>query len=228
MSCESFTDIDSSFADETIGAASPEEFINWIRGAEYVFTDSFHGIAFSVINHKQFYVFYRVRRDAKQSRNSRIDNILDLWQCGGRLITDTELEWGDDTESVIDYNKVDPIVSDNRRASLQFLKNALKAHFESGKLTCAICAAPSVLGHLGILNGKHYTSFPAFASDSYGGIYETELAVEDGNVITGRGMGATIEFARLIIRRLTDDETMRRLEYGMQYEHSFRTLQKPE
>ena len=108
------------------------------------------------------------------------------------------------------------------------LKNALKAHFESGKLTCAICAAPSVLGHLGILNGRHYTSFPAFASDSYGGIYETELAVEDGNVITGRGMGATIEFARLIIRRLTDDETMRRLEYGMQYEHSFRTLQKPE
>ena len=108
------------------------------------------------------------------------------------------------------------------------LKNALKAHFESGKLTCAICAAPSVLGHLGILNGKHYTSFPAFASDSYGGIYETELAVEDGNVITGRGMGATIEFARMIIRRLTDDETMRRLEYGMQYEHSFRTLQKPE
>ncbi len=108
------------------------------------------------------------------------------------------------------------------------LKNALKAHFDSGKLTCAICAAPSVLGHLGILNGKHYTSFPAFASDSYGGIYETELAVEDGNVITGRGMGATIEFARLIIRRLTDDETMRRLEYGMQYEHSFRTLQKPE
>ena len=108
------------------------------------------------------------------------------------------------------------------------LKNALKAHFESGKLTCAICAAPSVLGHLGILNGRHYTSFPAFASDSYGGIYETELAVEDGNVITGRGMGATIEFARMIIRRLTDDETMRRLEYGMQYEHSFRTLQKPE
>ena len=108
------------------------------------------------------------------------------------------------------------------------LKNALKAHFESGKLTCAICAAPSVLGHLGILNGKHYTSFPAFASDSYGGIYETELAVEDGTVITGRGMGPTSECARLIIRRLTDDETMRRLEYGMQYEHSFRTLQKPE
>jgi 4-methyl-5(b-hydroxyethyl)-thiazole monophosphate biosynthesis len=112
--------------------------------------------------------------------------------------------------------------------SFEPLKQALSAHFEAGKLTCAICAAPSVLGHLGILRGKHYTSFPDFASDSYGGVYETELAVEDGNVITGRGMGATIEFARLIIRRLTDDAVMRRLEYGMQYEHSFRTLSKPE
>lgn len=112
--------------------------------------------------------------------------------------------------------------------SFEPLKQALKAHFEKGKLTCAICAAPSVLGHLGILNGRHYTSFPAFADESYGGIYEMELAVEDGNVITGRGMGATIEFARCIIRRLVDEATMRKLEYGMQYEHSFRTLKQPE
>jgi hypothetical protein len=126
ISCESFTDIDRTFADETVGAASPEEFINWIRGAEYVFTDSFHGIAFSVINHKQFYVFYRLRRDAKQSRNSRIDNILNLWQCGERLITDTELEWSDGTESVIDYDKVESIVSDKRGASLEYLKTALR------------------------------------------------------------------------------------------------------
>lgn len=34
MSCESYTEIDRSFADEIVGAASPEEFINWIRGAE--------------------------------------------------------------------------------------------------------------------------------------------------------------------------------------------------
>ncbi|MBR4454742.1 MAG: DJ-1/PfpI family protein [Solobacterium sp.] len=112
--------------------------------------------------------------------------------------------------------------------SFQPLKDALCDHFSSGKLTCAICAAPSVLGHLGILKEKHYTCFPDFASDSYGGIYENELAVEDGTVITGRGMGATIEFARLIIRRLTDESVMRKLEYGMQYEHSFRTAGKPE
>ena len=52
-----------------------------------------------------------------------------------------------------------------------------------------------------------------------------ELAVQDGNLITGRGMGATIEFARLIIRELTDEATLKKVEYGMQYEHSFRTNQ---
>ena len=108
------------------------------------------------------------------------------------------------------------------------LISAVEEHWKCGRLICAICAAPSILGHLGILKGRHYTCFPSFASDEYGGIYEMELAVEDGNVITGRGMGATIEFARTIIRRLTDEKTMKKLEYGMQYEHSFRSLAAPE
>ena len=56
-----------------------------------------------------------------------------------------------------------------------------------------------------------------------------ELSVTDENVITGRGMGATIEFARNILKKLTDEETLKKVEYGMQYEHSFRELtQKPE
>ena len=155
------------------------------------------------------------------------DDLIVETSHGVRLFADKTWKELDPSESdvlILPGGKVGTMNLD----AFEPLKNALKAHFESGKLTCAICAAPSVLGHLGILNGKHYTSFPDFASDAYGGIYEKELAVEDGNVITGRGMGATIEFARLIIRRLTDDAVMRKLEYGMQYEHSFRTLEKPE
>ena len=105
------------------------------------------------------------------------------------------------------------------------LREALKAHFEAGKLTCAICAAPSIFGKLGILKGKKYTCFPSFFREDYGGDYQMELAVQDGNLITGRGMGATIEFARLIIREMTDEATLKKVEYGMQYEHSFRTNQ---
>ncbi|MCR4950033.1 MAG: DJ-1/PfpI family protein [Solobacterium sp.] len=106
--------------------------------------------------------------------------------------------------------------------SCEPLKAALKEHLESGKLTCAICAAPSILGHMGLLAGRKYTCFPTFDSE-YGGEYQMELAVTDGNLITGRGMGATIEFARHILMKLTDEEVLEKVQNGIQYEHTFRS-----
>ncbi|MBE6129538.1 MAG: DJ-1/PfpI family protein [Erysipelotrichaceae bacterium] len=99
------------------------------------------------------------------------------------------------------------------------LREAVKAHFEAGKLTCAICAAPSILGHMGLLKDRKYTCFPTFEDPSYEGEYQQVPAVRDGNLITGRGMGATIEFAREIIKVICDEETLRKVEYGIQYEH---------
>jgi 4-methyl-5(b-hydroxyethyl)-thiazole monophosphate biosynthesis len=107
------------------------------------------------------------------------------------------------------------------------VKNDFRRHLESGKLCGAICAAPSILGHMGLLKGKKYTCFPEFDGE-YGGQYQMELAVTDGNLVTGRGMGATIEFARQLLMKIVDEDTMKHLEYGMQYEHSFRNLAKPE
>lgn len=125
LSCESYSDIDHSFADQVVGAATPEEFINWIRGAECVFTDSFHGLAFSVINHKQFFVFYRKRRDAKQSRNSRIDNILSMWGCENRLIADPSVDWTKKEIAPIDYEMVEKRIEEKRNYSLDYLKKAV-------------------------------------------------------------------------------------------------------
>ena len=102
------------------------------------------------------------------------------------------------------------------------LKAIFKAHLESGALTCAICAAPSILGHMGLLKGRKYTCFPSFNENAFGGEYQNELAVTDGNLITGRGMGATIEFARHILMKTTDEETLQKVQNGMQYEHTFR------
>lgn len=102
------------------------------------------------------------------------------------------------------------------------LREIYRAHFESGKLTCAICAAPSILGHMGLLKGKKYTCFPTFNEDSFGGEYQNELAVTDGSLITGRGMGATIEFARHILMKTVDEETLEKVQNGIQYEHTFR------
>ncbi len=71
--------------------------------------------------------------------------------------------------------------------------------FDNNKLVCAICAAPSVLGHLGILKGKKATCFPGFEEQLFGAECLDEAAVADGNIITGRGAGSVFDFSREII-----------------------------
>lgn len=120
LSDESVGDGDLDFADITLSGMSPEEFVNLIRGAERVFTDSFHGIAFSVINEVQFSVFYRQRKDAEGSRNSRIDNILRMWGLEDCL----KLTADADNEE-IDYGVVSAKVDEQRASSRRFLEVAL-------------------------------------------------------------------------------------------------------
>jgi len=91
----------------------------------------------------------------------------------------------------------------------------------AGKLSCAICAAPSILGHRGLLKDRKYTCYPTFDEPSFNGEYQQVLAVKDGNLITGRGMGATIDFALKIIETLCDKQTLENVKNGIQYEHSF-------
>ncbi len=110
----------------------------------------------------------------------------------------------------------------NLEASME-VKNAVQNHFEEGKLTCAICAAPSILGHLGILENRKYTCFPSF-DGNYGGSYQEVLAVSDGNLITGRGMGATIEFAREILKKLVSEQVLENVENGIQYAYLARMM----
>ena len=104
------------------------------------------------------------------------------------------------------------------------LREAIRRHTDENRLMCAICAAPSILGHMGLLKGKKYTCFPDFEDASYEGSYQMELAVRDGQLITGRGMGATIEFARTIIRTLCGEEVLTKVDRGIQYEHRFKEL----
>ncbi len=114
---------DHKFCDEVTIGKSPEDFINLIRNAEFVLTDSFHGLAFSVINEKQFLIFYRNRTDVKESRNSRIDNIVKTWGVEDRLIKNPQ-ETPIPTTS-IDYTVVSKKREKFRKESLDFLKNAL-------------------------------------------------------------------------------------------------------
>lgn len=80
-----------------------------------------------------------------------------------------------------------------------------------GKAVCAICAAPSILGHRGHLQGKKAIAFPGFEDQLTGAELVYEPAVRDGNIITGRGMGGSIDFALKIVAYMTDEETAKAL-----------------
>ena len=83
--------------------------------------------------------------------------------------------------------------------------------FGADKRLAAICAAPSVLAELGLLEGKPAACHPSVASRMGGAVLTGEAVAEAGNIITGQGLGAAIPFALRLIRVLTDGETAERV-----------------
>lgn len=77
---------------------------------------------------------------------------------------------------------------------------------QSGRLVAAICAAPSLLGKYGLLSGKRATVYPGWDKHLTGATYERLPYVEDGNILTGQGMGFTMPFARRIIEKELGEE----------------------
>ena len=86
------------------------------------------------------------------------------------------------------------------------LCDLLLKHNEQGKQIAAICAAPSVLGKLGILEGKQATCYPGF-EDFLGESFVGGLVVESKNIITAKGPGLASDFAFCLIEHLAGEET---------------------
>ena len=98
----------------------------------------------------------------------------------------------------------------------QNLCDLLIKHNAEDKLLAAICAAPSVLGRLGILEGKQATCYPGF--ESYlGESYIGGLVVESKNVITAKGPGLSSDFAFCIIEKLAGSEVADAVYDAAQY-----------
>jgi 4-methyl-5(b-hydroxyethyl)-thiazole monophosphate biosynthesis len=81
----------------------------------------------------------------------------------------------------------------------------------------AICAAPSVLGVNGILQGKKATCFPGFEEKLLGASATGSKVEIDSNIITAKGMGVSIDFALSIIEKLKDKDTADRIGKAIQY-----------
>ena len=96
------------------------------------------------------------------------------------------------------------------------LADKILEYNEKGKWLAAICAAPSVLGKLGVLRGKAATSYPGYEEymecKTYGG-----KVVVDQNVITGKGLGVALEMGLTMIEVLIDKDTSEQMAKAIQY-----------
>ena len=86
------------------------------------------------------------------------------------------------------------------------LKKEIKQFYESGKPVAAICAAPIVLGGMKILEGKDVVCYPGYEDKLIGANIKHDLALKTGNIITGRGPGAALNFALKIVSELKNSE----------------------
>ena len=89
----------------------------------------------------------------------------------------------------------------------------IKKMFSLGKHVHAICAAPSVLGNLGYLDGKKYTCFPGFNRGN--GEWMDKGSIIDGTQVTGRSMGYSIEFAENIVKVEIGENYLTKVKKGI-------------
>lgn len=115
---------DEDFGDFAPYDVSPDRFLNLLRGAEYVCTDSFHGFCFSVIHEKQVVVFNRYSDTSKVSKNSRIDTLCQMLGLQKRRYC-KHMNLDEQLRKEIAYPKVQKIINERKAEAYRYLQEAL-------------------------------------------------------------------------------------------------------
>lgn len=117
---------DEGVVDEKPYNVGPSEFINLIRNAQYVCTDSFHCCVFSILNSISFFAFLRWPDGSKFSANDRLYTLLKFTDLKRRLLNGTE-DVGKCIADHIDYEDVLKRVALRRKESMEYMMNALNS-----------------------------------------------------------------------------------------------------
>lgn len=95
------------------------------------------------------------------------------------------------------------------------LRRLITRFAEQNKPIAAICAAPMILGKMGLLKGKKATCYPAFEQYLEGAQFTGAQVEKDGNIITGIGPGSAMEFALAIVELLLGKDKVQELKEAM-------------
>jgi len=137
------------------------------------------------------------------------------------VISDRELKViADITIDEVDENELNSLIlpggsgHKNLEASEKVIE-LLKYSYDRNKYIFAICAAPSILGKLGLLKGKKATAYPGFEKYLDGADISTEDVCVDGKIITSRGPGTAHKFGYKIVEMLSTKALATQLQEGM-------------
>ena len=121
--------------------------------------------------------------------------------CADALIEDTDLDQMD--MLILPGGKL----GTQNEEACEALKAKVKEFDAAGKYVAAICAAPTILGHLGIVNGRKATCYGGLEGELKGADTSTDPVVVDGHIITSRGMGTSVAFGLKLLEIFTDKES---------------------
>jgi 4-methyl-5(b-hydroxyethyl)-thiazole monophosphate biosynthesis len=94
--------------------------------------------------------------------------------------------------------------------------DAVKYCAENDIFIAAICAAPSILGKLGLLKGKRATCYPGFEKHLDGAVLSDEYVVTDGKIITAKGAGVSVDFSLKLVEVLCGTGEAEKMRKGLQ------------
>lgn len=123
--------------------------------------------------------------------------------------------------SETDFSEADALIlpggmpGSNNLNACEPLKELLLNQYRAGKYVAAICAAPLVLGGLGLLKGRKATCYPGFEPALIGATVTGEAVETDGNVITGKGPGLVYNFGLALVTGLKGEATAEEVSAGL-------------
>ena len=120
---DQYVPADETFGDIRLYDIGPEKFLNLIRGAAYVCTDSYHGGCFSVLHRKPFVIFNRYSDHTKHSKNSRIDTLCENLGVQDRRYQKAHT-LADQLKKEMDYEMILQRVDEQRKITQQYLETA--------------------------------------------------------------------------------------------------------
>lgn len=125
----------------------------------------------------------------------------------------------------VDYSDVDMVVlpggipGTSNLAANKTVTETCAAFAKAGRKVAAICAAPSILASLGLLEGRNATAHAGFQDQLAGAIVHDEEVVVDDNITTSYGLGGAIPFALELVRQLAGQAEAERIRNAIAYRH---------